>query len=194
MNDKISSLVDRELKSSERERIYDLLTEDAAARKAWERYHTIGALLRREMEWTLSPDFADRVAAEVALEDRPTRAVTWTKGRRGLVSRLAIAASVAVIALFGLHVTDRPTEGPASPGGAPSLASALLPSGVPVQDASFRGAERWNQLSPRAQRRLNGLLLEHSQFSPEAGADSFIGYVRIVGFDRTTHTTAKATK
>ncbi|HET9123184.1 MAG TPA: sigma-E factor negative regulatory protein [Acidiferrobacteraceae bacterium] len=190
MNEKISSLVDQELHRAERGRVYAALAEDPEARATWERYYTIRAVLRREVEWTVSAGFGDRIAEQIALEDQPRPAATWMRGRRGWASRLAIAASVATVALLGLRVTDRQPS-LATPA---VVASALPAPDAPVQNASLQRIERWNQLSPRAQRRLNGLLLEHSQFSPEAGADSLIGYVRIVGFDRSVHPVSKPSK
>lgn len=195
MKEKISSLVDTELSRVDREQVLKAVSADPEARSTWERYHLIGAAMRQEIAWTLSPGFAERVAEVIKHEPEGPRRPRWVPrpgwvhGRSGWAARMAIAASVAGAVLFGI----RANEVVPSPAGAPlrvATATRAAAEGQPgpsneFQDASFQaGRGQWDQLQPQWQQRINAFLLEHNEVSPEAGGDNLIGYVRIVGYDR----------
>lgn len=198
MKEKISSLVDAELSRSDRAQVLGTVSTDPGCRSTWERYHLIGAAIRREVEWTLPPGFAERVAEAIGQEPAGrghpgwVPRAGWGQGRSGWAARLAIAASVAGAVLFGIRANE---IGPA-PAGTPlkvaSRAAQEQPgpaTGNEFQDASFQGGgAHWEQLQPQWQQRINAFLLEHNEVSPEAGGDNLIGYVRIVGYDRMPRT------
>ncbi|MHB1950676.1 MAG: sigma-E factor negative regulatory protein [Acidiferrobacteraceae bacterium] len=190
MKERLSSLIDAELDGPARAQAISEVSGDRDLRSAWERYHVIRLVMRHEIEWTLSPGFPEEVAARIDREEgdgrRPTRS-SWMAGRNGWVSRLAIAASVAALVLFGLRTNDR-----LGSQGTPLAVSVarLSPAGSGqfsglngVQDTAFHGGSvrRWREARLEWRRRLNAYLVEHNELAPEAGGD-FAGYVRVVGY------------
>lgn len=195
MKDKISQLVDHEPDAAERRRILDQMSGSREAVETWERYHVIRSVVRNEIQWTLSPGFAERVRAAVAAETISASPSPVSR-YAGAMTRLALAAAVAGIAVFGIReMAPRQslTQTASISARPPVVASAApaIPVGGAMEDAGLQDTEHWNHLDPQAQRRLNRLLLEHNQFTPDAGADGLIGYVRIVGYDRSQPVPAK---
>jgi sigma-E factor negative regulatory protein RseA len=200
MKEKLSLLMDAELMGSERARAISEVGADADLRSTWERYHIIRLSMRHEIDRTLPADFADRVCLQ--LEDQAVPGASWaswTAGRGGWAARFAIAASVATMVLFGLrtHHEEMPSVAPALVAAArePAGVAAPLGTGNRMQEASFRAhsTQGWEQLRPKWQRRLNAYLVEHNELAPEAGG-SLMGYVRIVGYDRTSPVPAPGKK
>ena len=66
MKEKISQLMDGELEESDTARAVSALRDEGEGRQAWRAYHLIGDALRDTR--TLSPDFAERMAARLAGE------------------------------------------------------------------------------------------------------------------------------
>ena len=86
-----------------------------------------------------------------------------------IAAGLAIAASVAMVAIFTLQ--------PLSPADAPesSLALQKSPTAVAVSGPAKVAP------APR-QSTLNTYLVEHSEFTPNAGMNGMMSYVHIVGY------------
>src|SRR5712692_4440435 len=101
MKEKISALLDTELKGRERDRILAELKRDSGLRKVWERYHLISAALRNELEIVVTPKLADRVAENIKSESALTPPLPrfihqWKNNTR---RNFVIAASIVVIVL-----------------------------------------------------------------------------------------------
>lgn len=169
MKEKISVLLDAEATGVERREALAALAQERDLRQVWERYHLVGALLRNEVSTTVAPHFADRVAARIAREDVvvsprwPVR--TLAKGAAGL----ALAASVAAIAVFAFDLT---------PARAPDPVMAQGPDG---QDAYLR-ADTMPAVHPEWDRKLDALLVEHNAFSPASGMNGMMSSVRLAGY------------
>ncbi len=169
MKEKISALLDAEATGAERREILAALAAERGLRQVWERYHLVGAVLRNEVSMTVTPRFADRVAARIAQEAIvisprwPVRSVT--KGALGL----ALAASVAAIAVFGLDLGPAP---------APEPAVALKPD---KQD-DYLQADMSAAAQPEWDNKLNALLVEHNAFSPTSGMNGMMSSVRLAGY------------
>src|SRR5690606_18261445 len=119
MNDKlleqVSALADGELEAREAELLLARMAREPALRDAWERYHLAGEAMRGGLA-RLGPDFSANVASAIEREDTPAG------GRvagRSVIGRLlqpiagvAVAATVAMVAVFSLQVpplsVDRP--------------------------------------------------------------------------------------
>lgn len=117
MTQSISDLMDGEMSEFEQEQAWKAVTNDAAAREAWETYHLIGDCLRGEAvtrSCTVSAS-AERIFARLAEEPtvlaprRPSGAVA----PRTRVA-LAMAASVATLGVVGLIATRAPGTDPAA--------------------------------------------------------------------------------
>ncbi|MHB8414726.1 MAG: sigma-E factor negative regulatory protein [Acidiferrobacteraceae bacterium] len=199
MKEKLSLLMDAELMGSERTRAISEIGADADLRSTWERYHIIRLSMRHEIDRTLPADFADRVC--LCLEGQAVTGTSWagwTAGRGGWATRLAIAASVATMVLFGLrmhHEEAGVSSALVATAQGPARLAVPLGAGNRMQEASFRArsVQGWQQLRPKWRHRLNAYLVEHNELAPEAGG-SLMGYVRIVGYDRTSAVHASGKK
>jgi len=105
LREQISALCDHELPEGEHELLLRRFAVEKSLRLHWERYHLIGSAMRKELPAVDTRGFADRVMGALT-EQEPVPAaapVRWT-GRllRGAAS-VAIAASVAVVAIIGLN-------------------------------------------------------------------------------------------
>ncbi len=171
--EKISELLDDELDDLEHYRLMKVLADNREMRGIWERYHLMRAALRNELDVMVSPNMADRVEESIRalLPDavhstgRSFRLPRYTRVAAGL----AIAASVAVVAILTLQ--------PLAPSGTPESTIALQKSPALVAVSGPANLVK----APR-QGSLNAYLVEHSEFTPNAGMNGMLSYVRIVGY------------
>lgn len=182
MNDKIkeqlSAMVDGELPGNEQEFLLRRLEHDRDLQTSWSRYHLIGDAMRRHTPSSVDHDLAARVSSalgqDVHEQDIPLA------GRQGVqllkpVAGLAIAASVAVMAIVGMqNFTSTPTMQNA----VPSLAQhETVPDIVRV-----RGT-RWDLSQPGIESKLNGYLVNHNEYANETNLQGILHYARIAGYD-----------
>lgn len=169
MKEKISALLDAEVTGAERREVLAALATERDLRQVWERYHLVGAVLRNEVSMTVTPRFADRVAARIAQEATvisprwPVRSVA--KGAAGL----ALAASVAAIAVLGLDLGPSPVPEPAV-------------AWTPGQQDDYLRADMSPAAQPEWDNKLNALLVEHNAFSPTSGMNGMMSSVRLAGY------------
>ena len=117
MNDalrmQISAFVDGELPENENELLLRRLSQDAALRQQVAQYLEIGRLIRRDHEVPGMSELRDRIAA--ALGEEPVQHAVEVEAPRSKFVRpavgVAIAASVAVMALLGIRQIYTPTDG-----------------------------------------------------------------------------------
>ena len=172
MKEKISELVDNELSDLEHYRLIRTLENDGGLRGVWERYHLISTVIRNELDVMVSPALADRIAQGIREETPASAYSTYFSSRLPGYTRvaagMAIAASVAAVAIFTLQ--------PLSPPNA-------LPSQIALQNPppaiAAPAAVRPVQAAPQGT--LNTYLVEHSEFTPNAGMNGMLSYVRVVG-------------
>jgi len=100
MRETLSALMDDEASELELHRAMREVGEDESLSETWSRYHLAGSAMRKE----LPVDFVDssaelRAAISMALvnEPAPQKPLPWSQ----TLGRAAIAASVAVLAIFG---------------------------------------------------------------------------------------------
>lgn len=163
MKEAISALVDGEANDIERQQALRALGDDPALRGQWERYHLMGAALRRELDVVVRPDLADRIRTQLGAEPA---------GRAGSGARLfklgvgmAIAAGVATVAILNLP---------------PVLSPGITVATSPAPGAKTVVAEV-KPLPPEKQQALNPYLVQHGEFTPAAGMNGISSYVRLVG-------------
>jgi sigma-E factor negative regulatory protein RseA len=171
MKEEISALLDGEGNDLERERALRALDADPALRKTWERYHLASAAIRRELGVMVSSGLADHLHARLQNEAQETtarhpltpRVLKFTAG-------LAIAASVAAVAILNLP-----------PLVSPSVISVARNATGPatgknsVADARKTPTEQQIALSP--------YLVQHGEFTPAAGMNGMLSYVRVISRD-----------
>ncbi|MEE8342546.1 MAG: sigma-E factor negative regulatory protein [Gammaproteobacteria bacterium] len=179
IREQLSAMVDNHLSEAEQELMTARLKGDRELVGYWYRYHVIGDALRGQLPDHLISMFLDRVRQ--ALRDEPPvgapsrrKAPAWVKPLAGL----AVAASVALVAVLGLRNTQV--------GSAPEMIViaediqqevALRPKLVRV-----RGV-KWNVAAPRVVAQLNGYLVNHGEYAVSGGMPGISPHVRIVGYD-----------
>lgn len=177
MKEQLSALVDNELDELEERRVLAALKGDATLRNIWERYHLVRAALRQDLEVVVAHGLAERVAQRIAAEPSTAAAIQRRHITR-LIGTLAIAASVATIAIVGVQWFQQPTPMPLL-----NLATnkpAPVPAPVQVVRA---GSTRWDTKEPEAENALNAYLVEHDEFASTAGIGGMMPYVRVVSYD-----------
>ena len=137
MNDalrmQISAFVDGELPENENELLLRRLSQDAALRQQVAQYLQIGRLIRRDREVPGMSELRDRIAAVLGEEpvQQPVEtelpASRFTKPAVGV----AIAASVAVLALLGVRQVYAPAENVDAP---KEFVATPVPDSQPVVD------------------------------------------------------------
>lgn len=177
MKEKLSALVDNEIDELEQRRVLGALAEDAALRRTWDRYHLVRAALRKELEFVVEPGLAERISEKIHMTSAPAGSASprafWR--RAALVSgTVAIAASVAAVAIFSLQWMRAPT-------GTQRLAAQDKPPQAQVARAA--GAMRWDTTHAEAENALNAYLVEHNEFAANSGFSGMTPYVRVVSYD-----------
>ena len=179
MKEKLSALVDNELDELEERRVFTALERDVALRRTWERYHLVRAALHQDVDVVVAQDAAERLARRIEAE--PPAAVSFRRHRATrFIGTLAIAASVAAIAITGVQWVYQPAPVPAS-------ASAPLPllavNNPAPQNFIRSGTTRWDMKEPEAESALNAYLVEHDEFASTSGLGGMMPYVRVVSYD-----------
>lgn len=173
MKEQISVLVDGESDSLERERILRAMHANPELRNTWERYHLVSTAIRRELGVVLPSGLADRVHARLQAE-RPESSFRHRPYLK-FAAGLAIAASVATIAIFSLSPVQTPSRA--------TLAKASAGTGSPTTVANSQ------QLPEEQQRALGPYLVPHGEFARTTG---MLSYVRVVGYEGTAAVDAPA--
>lgn len=182
MNDKIleqvSALADSELSSQEAELLFARMAKDAGLRDAWQDYHLIGDAMRNGLGETHDADFAARVLAAVDGVEQPAgrrfNTNRWLVRLRP-VAGLAVAASVAMVAVFALQQPHGPAPAEVVPTGAGSPATVPM---LGAQQVDFTDVE-----SPELQNQLRGYLLNHNEHAASAPMRGLMPYVQITARD-----------
>lgn len=170
MKETISALVDGEASDLERERVLRSVHADPELRAAWERYHLISTAVRRELNMMVNPSLAEKIHAQ--LQDATPDQTGFRFGRQQILrytAGLAIAASIATIAILNLTPFTTPAPATVAKGPASSTRTTTV-------------AE--SRLTPPDQRRaLNPYLVHHAEFSTTASMNGMSTYARVVGRD-----------
>jgi len=170
MNDairmQISAFVDDELPEKEADMLLHRLAQDEALRSEAERYFAIGRLIRGERNCAGSGSLRARISAAVALETSATSDAA--AGNRYLrpAAGVAIAASVALLAIVGLRQVNLPEE--------PRPVSAAN-AGIAIDDsAGYTEPAARDVMSDRPSEMLMQYYLSHGETSNELGANGIL--------------------
>lgn len=171
MNDalkmQISAFVDGELPAEEAELLTRRLSRDPALREQAGRYLAIGRLMRGERESAGAAELRRRIAAAIdgeAAPETPAAAATPVRPRylRPLAG-VAVAASVAVLALVGLQQFGQPG---AAPGALP------VTDMVAIDDISY--TEPGVAAGGEPSELLRQYYLSHGETSGDLGANGIL--------------------
>lgn len=167
MKNKLSALVDGELRGEELRAHLGCLKSDAELRRAWDTYHLIGDALRGHF----SPGCSSRVAAR--LVEEPTvlaprsDAIAMVRLARYVVSAAAVGAGVALVVWTALPVMRSE----------PQLA-------VNSTAASAAGVSESEPGARRASIEDENYLLAHQPYSHTSAMQGVATYVRAVSEPR----------
>ncbi|MCW8927122.1 MAG: sigma-E factor negative regulatory protein [Xanthomonadales bacterium] len=175
----LSTLMDGELSRETSIFMTRRLSSDGALSEKWERYHLIRDCIRQPGGKQLVTGLQTRITASLEAEDAPEVSV-WNRSRwLKPVSGLAVAASVALLAIV---VTAPPQAVDPGAGDAavadqanqPFVSPNTLPMPVVSQAASFDATRQTDSNA------LNVYLLRHNQIAQTAGRRGFVSFVPIV--------------
>lgn len=171
IREQISALLDGELPEAEQRLLLERLERDPALRMHWSRYQLISDAVHQTLPPQIDLGFAERVMA--ALDEQPEHhrepAGRLARAVKPLAG-LAVAASVAVVAVLAVQQARTPDSGP---GGVQMAANQPIPATAARADAPVRNGER-----------LNAYLVNHSEYAASGGMPGMSPYVRIVGYDQ----------
>jgi len=208
----VSCLVDEELVHMRATRVVDQLSRDPGLRRRWASYHLIGEVMRGNPQSAVGHATAARVRSSlasepVALAPRRARRVP----RRRVFAGLAMAASLAAVAIVALQFGEAPggkplavarqspvTGSPAVPSPAPAVSVAASQFAAVQPALGDRAAPRlastvadpvrqlaqfrWRDRPFPANRRLNAYLVSHSGYST-GGMRGMLPYARVISYD-----------
>lgn len=161
------------------------LLRDEALRHAWGRYHIISDCLRRALPARIDPSLSVRIAA--ALRREPTVLAPQPVFRSAILkplAGLAVAASVAAMALVGMQLHRGTGETPPQPLVA-SQAPLVQPPGTFTFASGHPGEQAARPQLARGQTsaRLNRYLVNYNEYRSNAAIQGMFPYVRIVAHE-----------
>lgn len=177
MNEKLSALMDGELDEAEAEQLLSQLKTDKDLRAAWGRYHLAGSALRAENVLG-SAKLAARITAQIKNEPQILAPNNWlrqpAKKIIKLTGSLAIAASVAAVAIVSLQVETTEQVGQQNIANLNTIGAG---------DFIRASGTRWSKGTSKTEKALNMYLVEHGEFSPSSNFKGMMSYGRIVSYD-----------
>jgi sigma-E factor negative regulatory protein RseA len=199
LNEKVSALLDNELSDRETASVLTQLSQDDELRLKWERYQMIGDVMRGEALNLQAGEISERVKEQIDNEPAiisipkkskaKSRKSNWIKPAAGA----ALAASVATVVvlnapgLLGLNETGQPItaanikKNSAQPVVTVSNVNQVV--SAPTKFQTIPGT-RWKNLTePSLQTRLNGYLVNHSEYATPGTGIRVMPYATFVGYD-----------
>lgn len=176
--EQLSAFIDGE---ENNKHLLDKLIHDEDMKVSWSRYHLIGDCLRDNLPEKISSQISTNVSQ--ALRDEPTILAPTTK-RFDIkpLAGFAIAASVAMVAIFSIQSGNNEVGSPAV--GAPSIATTTVQQ---PETFSFPGAQvlpaavtKSDTPESVANDRLNNYLMNHNAYRSNVGVNGILPYVRLV--------------
>jgi sigma-E factor negative regulatory protein RseA len=199
LNEQLSALLDNELSDHEASSVLAQLSQKPKLQQKWERYHIIRDVMRGEAVNLQAGDISERVKKQIDLEPaiisvpKKSRSGTWKSNWIKPAAGAALAASVATVAvinapgILGLNESSQPITAaninskPTQPVVTVANISQVTPT--PVTYKAIPGT-RWKNLKePSLERRLNGYLVNHSEYAAPGTGIRVMPYASFVGYD-----------
>jgi len=165
----------------------DALYNDALLRQTWSRYHLISDCLKGRLPEQVDTLVADRVKA--SLQDEAVIVTPNFAEHKHYIQRLlkpaaglAIAASVATVAILGLqqderaHVLDKNTTIAANTM-VKNTPVTFVASQDPVDNGEIKSIENQDQA------KLDHYLVNYNEYRSNSGVQAILPYVRIVAYE-----------
>lgn len=191
--EQLSAFMDGELARDETLFLMRRINNDGELVQRWASYHVTRQVLRRQDVFVLPDSFCDRILAEIDDESvvhaaRGGRWLRWVGGG-------AIAASVAVVALFVSAPQNGVNDTSAEPLAASVNSSSTLSAAAPSRPGEFRppmaspaldvqpasaSTEGFSSSSTPMDPRLQSYLIRHYDAAANSGQSAMMPYVLLV--------------
>lgn len=176
----LSAMVDDELEAREIDWVLRRLSRERDARDRWERYHLISDVIQGHVPAALDSGFAARIRAAIEAEPLPQPVARPLPAWYKPVTGFALAASVALMALYGLKLNQTDTLPPTAPFTATAPILSTPASSLPVQTVAV--AQPADLASEPFGTRLNSYLVNHNGYASRNSMHGMLPYVRMVGY------------
>jgi sigma-E factor negative regulatory protein RseA len=173
MKESLSAFIDTEAGELESRRVLNEMSKNSGLRHVWERYYLIRAVLKEEFGPASSRDLVGKILKQIDSAPNRVQSVAPLPRITRFISGMAVAASVAALAIVSLQFLNRGQTGQS------------VESAPPVARAELVGAERlrWDTNQPETESTLNVYLVEHNEFMPTNNIGGMFPYVRVVTYD-----------
>lgn len=177
----LSALVDDQLADREIDLVLRRLSRDDDARSRWERYHLISDVIQGHLPAAFDTDFAARVRRAIEAEPLPQPVgrplPAWYKP----VTGFGLAASVALVALFGLKLNQTDILQPAAPFAITPTTLSSPTAALPIQTVATTQPLVTPAREP-AETRLTSYLVNHNGYASMNSMNGMLPHVRMVGY------------
>ncbi len=176
----LSSFMDGEVDKSAGSFLVRRLASDQVLRATWDRYHIIRDCLRQQDAHLVQEDLCSRVRQAIDLEDSQSVPVIQSRSWVRSMAGVAIAASVAMLAIVAVGPAqqggpDGAIEAPALAVQAESFVSPNMGNPVPASQPVNLGGQRTAE-----QEKAKAYLLRHYQLTGDGAGQGFVALVPIV--------------
>ena len=175
LHEQLSAMVDDELTESEQALLTRQIGSDTDLHRRLSRYQLISDALRNQLPDRVDPAFSARVQIAVRNETTKTSMVAGSRPLTAMlkpVVGLAVAASIAVVAVLSLQSVREEADMP------PVVASA-----PPSTDYIRAGSTPEPAARPRTDKNLDIYLVNHNEYAVNRGMRGMLPYVRIVSHE-----------
>ncbi len=199
LNEQVSALLDNELSDQEAYSVLAKISQDQELRQKWERYHLIGDVMHGEVVNIGVDKISERVKKQIELEPaiisipQKSKATLWKKSWIKPAAGAALAASVASVVVLnapgflGTSETAQPLTAanintpPPKQFVTVANVSRVVPAPVSTQVVT---GNHWKNLKePSLESRLNGYLVNHSEYAAPGTSMRVMPYATFVGYD-----------
>jgi sigma-E factor negative regulatory protein RseA len=170
LHEQLSALVDDELTGSEHAMLFRRIESDDQLYQRLSRYQLISDALQNHLPERVDTAFSLRVQGMLRSEPAQSgysRLAALARPAAGL----AVAASVAVMAVISIQSARQETVSPAD-----VVAVSAPPAGDYMRVSDEPG-------NPSADRKLDMYLVNHNEYAVNRGMQGMLPYMRIVGHD-----------
>jgi len=178
----LSALVDDELADMEIDLVLRRISRDNDARDRWERYHLISDVMQGHLPVAFDAGFAARIRQAIEAEPLPQSAARALPAWYKPVTGFGLAASVALMALFGLKLNQTDILQPATPLVATTSTLSVPTTPLPIQTVVT--TRPTGLTSEPVDARLNHYLVNHNGYASMSSVNGMLPYVRMVGYQQ----------
>ena len=182
LRESISALMDNEANELELRRLLTSMEKDNEVRDTWKRYQLASSAMKRNLPKNLHVDISSRVAQAIADEEIKfesgivVKNVGWNRFLKPVTS-VAVAASVAVVVVFGSLQMNQPSSAPGIAEQEASDINTLIAGSNPALKDVLPVSDEALTVS---QKKLRELIGTHAQQADLSRSRAFMPYAQLV--------------